>query len=64
MFKKRTNHKRNQARERKNVEVKGGKSLLKANKEALNVTCEVCYTVFMQTQSISQLAEHAEKKTE
>ncbi|KOB64251.1 hypothetical protein PFHG_05566 [Plasmodium falciparum HB3] len=33
--------KRNQARERKNVEVKGGKSQLKANKEALNVTCKV-----------------------
>ncbi|KNG75929.1 hypothetical protein PFMG_02211 [Plasmodium falciparum IGH-CR14] len=46
--------KRNQARERKNVEVKGGKSQLKANKEALNVTCK--------TQSISQLAEHAGNK--
>ncbi|SCQ16853.1 conserved protein, unknown function [Plasmodium ovale] len=54
--------KRNQARERKNVEVKAGKSQLKANKEALNVICKVCYTVFMQTQSVAQLAEHAQNK--
>ncbi|CAA9990818.1 conserved protein, unknown function [Plasmodium knowlesi strain H] len=54
--------KRNQARERKNVEVKAAKSQLKANKDALSVICKVCYTVFMQTQSIAQLAEHAQNK--
>ncbi|CXJ15792.1 conserved protein, unknown function [Plasmodium berghei] len=54
--------KRNQARERKTVEVKGGKSQIKANQEALNVICKVCYTAFMKTQSISQLAEHAQNR--
>lgn len=54
--------KRNQARERKIKQSKEPKSQLKAKQEALNVTCKICYTVFMKTQSIAQLAEHAENK--